>query len=103
MTDGPGTRWEIVDALRRWGTDSTRLLEHFAGGHDLQPVDLRALVAIMRAQRLGEPLTPGRLRAHLGLAGSETGRQLSAVFLITVVAMPLLVVALGCVVWWRRR
>jgi ABC-type uncharacterized transport system involved in gliding motility auxiliary subunit len=32
-----------------------------------------------------------------------TGRQLGAVFLITVVAMPLLVVSLGCVVWWRRR
>jgi len=32
-----------------------------------------------------------------------TGRQLSAIFLIVVVAMPLLVVSLGCVVWWRRR
>lgn len=32
-----------------------------------------------------------------------TGRQLSAIFLIVVVAMPLLVISLGCVVWWRRR
>jgi ABC-type uncharacterized transport system involved in gliding motility auxiliary subunit len=32
-----------------------------------------------------------------------TGRQLSIVFFITVVALPLAVVALGCLVWWRRR
>jgi hypothetical protein len=32
-----------------------------------------------------------------------TGRQLHAIFLVTVLAMPLLVVALGCFVWWRRR
>ena len=32
-----------------------------------------------------------------------TGRQSNAVFFLVVVAMPLLVVALGCVVWWRRR
>ena len=32
-----------------------------------------------------------------------TGRQSNAVFFMVVVALPLLVVALGCVVWWRRR
>ena len=32
-----------------------------------------------------------------------TGRQLSIVFFITVAALPLSVVALGCLVWWRRR
>jgi ABC-type uncharacterized transport system involved in gliding motility auxiliary subunit len=32
-----------------------------------------------------------------------TGRQSNAVFFLVVVALPLLVVALGCVVWWRRR
>jgi hypothetical protein len=32
-----------------------------------------------------------------------TGRQLSTVFIIVVVALPLMVVALGCAVWWRRR
>jgi hypothetical protein len=32
-----------------------------------------------------------------------TGRQLTTVFVITVVLMPLLVIVFGCVVWWRRR
>jgi ABC-type uncharacterized transport system involved in gliding motility auxiliary subunit len=32
-----------------------------------------------------------------------TGRQLSIIFCIVVVALPLSVVALGCLVWWRRR
>jgi ABC-type uncharacterized transport system involved in gliding motility auxiliary subunit len=32
-----------------------------------------------------------------------TGRQLGIVFITVVVALPLSVVALGCVVWWRRR
>ena len=32
-----------------------------------------------------------------------TGRQLTTVFVITVLLMPLLVVVLGGVVWWRRR
>jgi ABC-type uncharacterized transport system involved in gliding motility auxiliary subunit len=32
-----------------------------------------------------------------------TRRQSNAVFFLVVVALPLLVVALGCVVWWRRR
>jgi ABC-type uncharacterized transport system involved in gliding motility auxiliary subunit len=32
-----------------------------------------------------------------------TGRQLGIVFIIVVIVLPLSVVALGCVVWWRRR
>ena len=32
-----------------------------------------------------------------------TGRQLGIVFITVVIALPLSVVALGCVVWWRRR
>jgi hypothetical protein len=32
-----------------------------------------------------------------------TGRQLGIVFFTAVVALPLSVVALGCLVWWRRR
>jgi DNA-binding MarR family transcriptional regulator len=66
------TRWRITDALRRWGTDSVRLTQHFAGAHALQPVDLQALVAIMSAEGAGEPLTPGRLRTHLGLSSGGT-------------------------------
>jgi hypothetical protein len=32
-----------------------------------------------------------------------TGRQLGIIFLTVVIALPLSVVALGCVVWWQRR
>lgn len=64
--------WAITDALRRYGTDATRLAHTFAGRHDLQPADLQALVAIMSAEGGGQPLTPGALRAHLGLSSGGT-------------------------------
>ena len=32
-----------------------------------------------------------------------TGRQLGTIFAITVVALPLLTILLGTIVWWRRR
>jgi DNA-binding MarR family transcriptional regulator len=62
------TRWDIVDALRRFGTDSGRLGHAFAVLHQLQPSDLQALVAIMSAEGSGSPLTAGQLREHLGLS-----------------------------------
>lgn len=61
-------RWSIIDALRRYGTDAGRLGHAFAELHRLQPVDLRALVAIMSAEGGGAPLTAGQLRAKLGLS-----------------------------------
>lgn len=66
------TRWQIVDALRRYGTDSAKLAHAFATDHDLQPADVQALVAIMGAEGAGHPLTPGRLRTHLGLSSGGT-------------------------------
>ena len=61
-------KWDIVDALRRYGTDSARLGHAFAALHQLQPADLRALVAIMSAEGNGTPLTAGQLREQLGLS-----------------------------------
>jgi len=61
-------RWTIIDALRRYGTDSARLGHAFAELHQLQAADLRALVAIMSAEGNGTPLTAGQLREHLGLS-----------------------------------
>jgi DNA-binding MarR family transcriptional regulator len=61
-------RWEIIDALRRYGTDAARLGHAFAALHHLQPADLQALVAIMSAEGNGTPLTAGQLREHLGLS-----------------------------------
>lgn len=62
----------IIDALRRYGTDSTRLGHAFSARNDLRPVDLLALVAIMSAERAGQPLTPGTLRPHLQLSSAGT-------------------------------
>ena len=61
-------RWRIIDALRRYGTDSARLGHAFAALHHLQAADLRALVGIMSAEGVGRPLTAGQLRDYLGLS-----------------------------------
>lgn len=72
-TDPAGkTRWAIVDALRRYGTGSTRLTHAFGALHGLQQTDMQALVAIMAAEGVDEPLTPGRLRERLGLSSAGT-------------------------------
>ena len=65
-------RWSIIDAMRRYGTDSARLAHAFAELHRLQAADLRALVAIMSAEGNGTPLTAGQLREHLGLSSGGT-------------------------------
>jgi len=65
-------RWSIIDALRRYGTDSSRLGQVFAAAHHLQSPDVRALVAIMSAEGDGAPLTAGQLREHLGLSSGGT-------------------------------
>ena len=64
----PRIRWSIIDALRRYGTDSARLSHAFAALHQLQAADVRALVAIMSAEGNGTPLTTGQLRDQLGLS-----------------------------------
>ena len=68
----PPVRWLIIDALRRYGTDSARLGQAFATLHQLQHSDLQALVAIMSAEGHGQPLTAGQLRHHLGLSSGGT-------------------------------
>ncbi|MEU3739712.1 MULTISPECIES: MarR family winged helix-turn-helix transcriptional regulator [unclassified Streptomyces] len=50
--------------LRRMNGELNRLIHGFAAGHDLHATDVQALAAILDAS---EPLTPGRLRDHLGL------------------------------------
>lgn len=73
--DGPssgGDRRAIIAALRRYGTESTRLGQAFAAQHGLQPVDIRALVAILDAENADDPLTPGLLSRHLGLSSAGT-------------------------------
>ncbi|GGX59431.1 MarR family winged helix-turn-helix transcriptional regulator [Streptomyces fructofermentans] len=50
--------------LRRMNGEINRLVHGFAGEHGLHATDVQALAAILDAD---EPLTPGRLREHLGL------------------------------------
>ncbi|MFI1167512.1 MarR family winged helix-turn-helix transcriptional regulator [Streptomyces sp. NPDC020801] len=63
---GPAARDLQVLAvqLRRMNGEINRLVQDFASDHGLHATDVQALAAILDAD---EPMTPGRLRAHLGL------------------------------------
>lgn len=50
--------------LRRMNGELNRLIHGFAAGHGLHATDVQALAAILDSS---DPLTPGRLRDHLGL------------------------------------
>ncbi|WP_458247607.1 MarR family winged helix-turn-helix transcriptional regulator [Streptomyces sp. MAI_2237] len=50
--------------LRRMNGEINRLAHGFAGEQGLHATDVQALAAILDAE---EPMTPGRLREHLGL------------------------------------
>ncbi|MFH8801925.1 MarR family winged helix-turn-helix transcriptional regulator [Streptomyces sp. NPDC017936] len=50
--------------LRRMNGEINRLVHGFAAGHGLHATDVQALAAILDAE---EPMTPKRLREHLGL------------------------------------
>ncbi|MFF8643985.1 MarR family winged helix-turn-helix transcriptional regulator [Streptomyces sp. NPDC015345] len=50
--------------LRRMNGEINRVVHAFAAGQNLHATDVQALSAILDAD---EPMTPGRLRAHLGL------------------------------------
>jgi DNA-binding MarR family transcriptional regulator len=50
--------------LRRVNAEINRVVHGFAGRHGLHATDVQALAAILDADR---PMTPGRLREHLGL------------------------------------
>ncbi|MFI8189214.1 MarR family winged helix-turn-helix transcriptional regulator [Streptomyces sp. NPDC085946] len=50
--------------LRRMNSEINRMVQGFAGEQGLHATDIQALAAILDAD---EPMTPGRLREHLGL------------------------------------
>jgi DNA-binding MarR family transcriptional regulator len=62
---------EITNNLRRYAVDAQQVGHAFANLHGLNPTDLQALIAVMDAERLGDPITPGRLGEHLS-SGSVT-------------------------------
>lgn len=64
---------EITSELRRYSVDAQHIGHAFAALHGLNPTDLQALIAVMDAELVGEPITPGRLGEQLNLSsGSVT-------------------------------
>jgi DNA-binding MarR family transcriptional regulator len=59
---------EITSNLRRYAVDAQHIGHAFANLHGLNATDLHALVAVMDAELLGDPLTPGRLGEQLNLS-----------------------------------
>jgi DNA-binding MarR family transcriptional regulator len=54
----------LAAGLRRMNGEINRLVHGFAAAQGLHATDVQALAAILDAE---EPMTPGRLREHLGL------------------------------------
>jgi DNA-binding MarR family transcriptional regulator len=65
-------RDELVRLLQDYALEAERLSQVFAERHDMHVTDLSALLAVMQADRAGEPLTPGRLGRRLGLSSGAT-------------------------------
>lgn len=65
-------REELVALLQDYAGEAELLGQAFAGRHRLHPTDLHALLAVMRADAGGAPLTPGRLGTRLGLSTGAT-------------------------------
>ncbi|MGC4856709.1 MarR family winged helix-turn-helix transcriptional regulator [Micromonospora sp. DT4] len=64
---------EITNNLRRYAVDAQQVGHAFANLHGLNPTDLNALIAVMDAELIGDPITPGRLGEQLNLSsGSVT-------------------------------
>lgn len=66
--DGGDPRDELVHLMHRYGMASQQLGAYFAQRHGLHSTDLQALIAVFRAECAGDPLTPGRLGAAVGLS-----------------------------------
>ncbi|MFD3991364.1 MarR family winged helix-turn-helix transcriptional regulator [Streptomyces sp. NPDC058583] len=60
----PGDAQSFARALRRTNGEINRLVHGFALAQGLHPTDVQALSVVLDSP---EPLTPGRLREHLGL------------------------------------
>jgi DNA-binding MarR family transcriptional regulator len=65
-------RTELVELMHRYSLANQQLGDAFAQQHGLHPTDLQALIAVLRAERGDEPLTPGRLGETLGLSSGAT-------------------------------
>jgi DNA-binding MarR family transcriptional regulator len=62
----------LVHLLRSVAVDLDLQAAAFATEHGLHPTDLRALIAMLDAERAGESMTPGRLGTRLHLNSPAT-------------------------------
>ena len=62
----------LVEALRTYVDEAGRTGAAFAREQGMHRTDGAALLAVLRAERAGEPLTPGRLGAALELSSGAT-------------------------------
>jgi DNA-binding MarR family transcriptional regulator len=69
MHDHDASR-QLVSLLRALTVELDLLGADFARSNRLHPTDVRALIALVEAERAGDALTPGRLAQHLGLDSS---------------------------------
>jgi DNA-binding MarR family transcriptional regulator len=67
-TSSEDPRQRLAYLLRRMNVELDQLGHEFAAQHRLHPTDMRALIAIMDADRSGQTMTPGRLGEELNLA-----------------------------------
>lgn len=65
-------RGRILGAMRGFGLDYEELMGSFATSLGLRPQDATALVEILSAEDLGEPLSPARLAERVDLSSGAT-------------------------------
>lgn len=63
---------ELVELMHGYSLAAQQLGATFAQRHGLHPTDLQALIAVMLAEKNGDPLTPGRLGEALGLSSGAS-------------------------------
>ena len=68
----PGPEMEIVHLLRAVAVELGLHSARFANRNGMHPTDMRALIALMDADRAGEEMTTGRLGGALGLNSAGT-------------------------------
>ena len=62
----------LVDLLNAYTSEAQHIGHAFANRNNLHATDMHALLAVMQAERDGNPLTPGRLGEAMGLSSGAT-------------------------------
>lgn len=62
---------DIVSYLRLYSSHAQHISHAFANQNQLGPADLHALIAVMEAERAGQPLTAGMLAKELNFSTSS--------------------------------